>query len=74
MPNEKSKLNKPSVVFLGSWMKINLIWKMDFLIGICQGLTVSQDTFPEENHAAIQERAADLSNVFLIQVSCSDRK
>ena len=45
-------------------MKINLIWKMDFLIGICQGLTVSQDTFPEENHAAIQERAADLSNFF----------
>ena len=55
-------------------MKINLIWKMVFLIGICQGLTVSQDTFPEENHAAIQERAADLSNVFLIQVSCSDKQ
>ena len=55
-------------------MKINLIWKMDFLIGICYGTTVSQDTFPEENHAVIQERAADLSNFFLIQVSCSDRK
>ena len=37
---------------------------MDFLIGICYGTTVSQDTFPEENHAAIQERAADLSNFF----------
>ena len=55
-------------------MKKNLIWEMDFLIGICYGLTVSQDTFPEENHAAIQEHAADLGNIFLIQVSCSDRK
>ena len=47
---------------------------MDFLIGICQGLTISQDAFPEENQAAIQERATDLSNVFLIQVSCSDKQ
>ena len=47
---------------------------MDFLIGICYGTTVSQDTFPEDNHAAIKEQAADLSNVFLIQVSCSDKQ
>ena len=44
---------------------------MDFLIAICRGLIVSQDTFPEENHAAIQELAEDLNNGFLIQVSCS---
>ena len=47
---------------------------MDFFIGICYGITVSQDTFPEENHVAIQERVSDLSNVFLIQVSCSDKQ
>ena len=47
---------------------------MDFLIGICYGLTVPQDTFPEENHAAIKEYAADLSNVFSIQLSCSDKQ
>ena len=47
---------------------------MDFLIAICRGLIVSQDAFPEENHAAIKEQAADLSNVFLIQVSCSDKQ